>query len=349
MRTVTTVSALLTLGSALVAQTASYTTFGAGCPQTAGHIVPKVAATTWGNTGNAWTLGAANQRWQQEIDASEMPNRPYPMTDIKWREDNVNRTNAAHTLTLKILFGSTTLSSSTLTGTFATNATGVQTTVFDGQLSLPAVPGGNQDLSKFDYVAKLRSTYLYIPRPNENFLIEIINTTATALGRWPDAFDGTGTPGSRVYASGNSAALTGTVGLNHMMVLAFGPTGTAAMPVLSATGVPRLGSTFSVDVGGLTATTAAGLILGASKTQYGAFTLPLDLTLAGAPGCSLLASFDVVGGLPVVQGSGKVTFNVPNQPSLAGLIFHNQFFVLDATANAMQLTWSNGGTATVGN
>ncbi|MCB9919295.1 MAG: hypothetical protein H6832_12910 [Planctomycetes bacterium] len=346
----TGVAAVLFSATMVSAQTASYTTFGASCPNNVGHIVPNVAAVTWGNTGNAWTLGTANQRWQQEIDAVEMPNRPYQMTSLQWREDNVNRTNPAQTLQLKILFGMTTMSSSTMTGTFATNATGAQTVVFDGPMSLPAVPGGNFDLGKFHYVAKLKAPYLYIPRTGENFLIEIINTTATAVPRYPDAFSGTSTMGTRVYASGNSAATSGTLGKNHMMVLGFGNTSSSTpAPVLSATGTPKIGTQFSVDCSGLTATTAAGLILGASKTAWGAFNLPLDLTGAGAPGCYLLVSFDVVAGLPIVAGSGKVTITIPNQPILAGLVFHNQFFVLDAAANAMKLTWSNAGTATIGN
>ncbi|MCA8968643.1 MAG: hypothetical protein KDC95_02625 [Planctomycetes bacterium] len=346
----TGIAAVLFSTTALTAQTASYTTFGSNCPNSVGHIVPNVATTTWGNTGNAWTLGAANQRWQQEIDAVEMPNRPYQMTSLQWREDNVtSRTNPAHTLQLKILFGMTTMSSSTMTGTFATNATGAQTVVFDGPMSLPAVPGGNLDLGKFHYVAKFKAPYLYIPRSGQNFLIEIINTTATAVRRYPDAFDSSSTMGTRVYANNNSAALTGTLDPNHMMVLGFGNTSSSPAPVLSATGTPKIGTQFSVDCGGLTATTAAGLILGASKTVWGAFNLPLDLTGAGAPGCSLLVSFDVVSGLPIVSGSGKVTFTIPNQSSLAGVVFHNQFFVLDAAANAMKLTWSNAGTATIGN
>ena len=336
------------LSAPLLAQTASYSTFGAGCPNGTGHIVPLKAATTWGNSGNAWTLGTNNQRWQQEVDASEMPTTGKPFFHIAWREDNVNRNNAAHVLQLKILVGRTTYSSSTLTGTFATNATGAQTTVFDGKMSLPAVNGGNNDLQKFHYVAKFNKPYVYVPVKGQNFLIEIINSTATYARRYPDCFSGTGTPGSRVYASGSTTAASGTLGKNHLMVMAFG-TSTASAPILSATGTPAMGKSFSIDLSNGNGNTAAGLIFGVSKTVWGAAKLPFDLSGAGGTGCSLLVSFDALIALPVVSGAGSVKFAVPINKALLGTSFHNQFFAVDKSANALGLSFTNGGTGLIGN
>lgn len=349
MHLIPTLAIGLLLASFVPAQTASYTTFGTGCPDPVGHVVPRVAVNTWGNSANAWTLGAANQRWQQQIDKSEMPTRPMQFFSLQWREDNANRTNPAHTLRLKILFGNTTYSSSTLTNNFGTNATGTQTVVFDGNMSLPAVPGGNQDLRKFHYVAKLTRPFLYVPLANQNFLIEIINSTTTRVARYTDVFSGSGTPGSRVYANNSTTALTGALGRNHMVVLSFGNTPATSGPTLSATGTPGLGKSFSVDLSGLTGTAAAGLIFGGSTSKWGAFNLPLDLTLAGAPGCSLLVSFDASIGLAVLNGTGSVKFTIPNQNSLLGLRFFNQFFVLDSAANTLGLIWSNGGNGLIGN
>jgi hypothetical protein len=335
------------LSSSLVAQAATYTTFGSGCPSGNGHIVPLTGVSAWGNSANAWTLGTNNQRWQQEVDASQMPTTGKPFFNIGFREDNANRSNGAHVLQLKILVGMTTYSSATLTGTFATNATGAQTTVFDGKMSLPAVPGGNQNLKKFDYVAKFSKPYVYVPIKGQNFLIEIVNTTPTYVRRYPDCFSGAGTPGSRVYASGNPTAASGTLGKNHLMVMSFGTTNATA-PVLSATGTPAMGKTFSVDLSSANGNTAAGLIFGVSKTVWGAAKLPFDLGGAGGPGCSLLVSFDALLALPVISGAGSVKFGVPNNRALLGTSFHNQFFAVDRSANSLGLSFTNAGTGKIG-
>ena len=331
----------------LFAQTGTYTTFGSGCPDSTGWVVPRKAVTAWGNSANAWTLGTINQRWQQEIDASELPKTGKPFFSIAWREDNANRTNPANVLTLKIMLGMTKYSSTTLTNNFGTNASGKQTVVFNGKMYLPAVPGGNQNLKKFHYVAKFSKPFIYVPIKNQNLLIEIINSSTKIVRRYTDVFSGTGTPGSRVYANGSQTATTGALGRAHMVVLAFGSS-TKTAPVLSATGVPAIAKTFSVDLSGANGNTAAGLILGASKTSWGAIKLPLSLSGAGAPGCSLLVSFDTLGTLPVLSGSGSVKFSLPNDPLLVGAQFHNQFFVLDKSANTLGLSWTNGGTGKIG-
>jgi hypothetical protein len=121
-------------------------------------------------------------------------------------------------------------------------------------------------------------------------------------------------------------------------------------PVLSATNTPKLGSSnFSVDLSGAKATTAAGLILGISKTSWGPITLPLSLAGAGAPGCSLLVSFDQMFVLATdASGKASFSFKIPNDKAFNGATFHDQWFALDTTANSLGLVWSNGGTGVIG-
>ncbi|MAE77141.1 MAG: hypothetical protein CMJ85_09755 [Planctomycetes bacterium] len=125
--------------------------------------------------------------------------------------------------------------------------------------------------------------------------------------------------------------------------------GAAGVPALGVTGLPKLGTTFSVTLTNAKASTAALLITGVSNKLWGAFRLPLDLTGAGAPGCWLLVSFDLnVSLLTSTTGTAKISFPIPNNPVLGGLVFHNQWAVLDPPANALDLVFSNGGTATIG-
>ncbi|MFQ5507057.1 MAG: hypothetical protein ACE5F1_19980 [Planctomycetota bacterium] len=113
--------------------------------------------------------------------------------------------------------------------------------------------------------------------------------------------------------------------------------------------VPKLGQPIWVDLGLAKKNAPACLIIGASKKAWGPFTLPLDLTGAGAPGCWLLVSVDLTLCFAVSgTGSGSVKLDIPNDASLCGVRFHNQFYILDSTANPLKLVWSNGGSGRIG-
>ncbi|MEZ5988728.1 MAG: hypothetical protein R3F30_06325 [Planctomycetota bacterium] len=121
------------------------------------------------------------------------------------------------------------------------------------------------------------------------------------------------------------------------------------VPALSATGVPKVNSTFSVDLDKALPSTPVLLLIGASNSVWGPIQLPLDLTPAGAPGCGLLCSFD----LPLAaqaDTAGKSSFKlpVPNDTGLVNVVFHDQWIVLDPKANTLGLAFSNGGTGTIG-
>ncbi|MCB9882944.1 MAG: hypothetical protein H6832_04425 [Planctomycetes bacterium] len=75
-----------------------------------------------------------------------------------------------------------------------------------------------------------------------------------------------------------------------------------------------------------------------------------DAAETGAPGCYLVASYDMLIGASATTsyGTAAIPIQVPSDASLVGNAFHNQWFVLDAGANKLGLTFSNGGTAIVG-
>ena len=125
---------------------------------------------------------------------------------------------------------------------------------------------------------------------------------------------------------------------------------TRRRPELGFASVPTLAQNSTVLVQGGTPSGNAFLTFGGSSTSWGALALPFDLTPLGGGGCSVLASFDLV--VPTTldgAGLGSVAFGVPNDPSLLGQPFFNQWVVADPGANALQLLLSNGGRARVGN
>lgn len=122
-----------------------------------------------------------------------------------------------------------------------------------------------------------------------------------------------------------------------------------AVPTLSITGSPVVGVSFSLDLARAAARAPAVLSIGASNTTWGSVNLPLDLTSAGANGCSLLASPDLLLALLTsANGSALLTINVPNDAALYQARFFNQFIVVDPQANALGFAFSNGGAGQLG-
>jgi hypothetical protein len=94
------------------------------------------------------------------------------------------------------------------------------------------------------------------------------------------------------------------------------------------------------------------LIIGASNTKWGAFNLPLDLTVAGAKGCKLGVSMDLL--LPTVtektRADGYVSndLDIPNIAALGGITLHAQYMVIDPGFNGLNLRFSNLYSNTIG-
>jgi len=162
---------------------------------------------------------------------------------------------------------------------------------------------------------------------------------------------------SLVLASGLAQAQTASVQL-------FGtacpdPLG-AGSPSLTVTGVPRLGTSYSVNYsagpsgrppqgGSIVPILATGL----SSTSAGGvplpFAIPVNWYVQQPAGCLLLVSAELA---QVPPGAGPVTFSVPNVPALAGLALHHQWLVawIDtfAPSGRRYLLGSNAARAQIG-
>jgi hypothetical protein len=119
-----------------------------------------------------------------------------------------------------------------------------------------------------------------------------------------------------------------------------------APALLSTTTLPTLGKLFQLDLTQSPNGVVVG-IFGASSTAYGPIKLPLDLG-AVAPGCFVFQSFDLLLAAGAASGSAKVSLPIPNNNALLGVKFLNQWLILNKGANALGLTFSNGGEGTIG-
>ena len=99
---------------------------------------------------------------------------------------------------------------------------------------------------------------------------------------------------------------------------------------------------------GASASRIYGLVLGSSSSRWGAFRLPL--TLPFGSGCQLQVSYDQVlaTGRTSSGGEAKVPLRIPSAPSLIGVSFFNQFWMLESTSRGLEMSWSNAGRVTLG-
>lgn len=328
----------------------SYVSYGQGCPGSGqsntspGVILPMSMRTQMGGRGNYFGVGRADQIYQQVFLGSEAPK---PLVVLGYGLRQIHSTPGG-TQTYKITLGYTKYNHSNITSTFASNwnARGPGAVMFQGKVVLPQLPGNNSNVNRFALQVRFSRPWVYTPKAGDNILWQLENTSAASSVNGYDAVSGSTT--TRVYASPVTST-SGTVGRNYGLAFKLLTPNTSAVPLLSNTGLPSINATFTIGLSQAKPNTAAGLITGFSQTKYGAFQLPLDLTPFGAPGCNLLTSFDIM--IPAaVDGSGAASskFAIPNDTKLRGLIFYNQYFVLDAAINALGLVWSNAAKATIG-
>ena len=91
------------------------------------------------------------------------------------------------------------------------------------------------------------------------------------------------------------------------------------------------------------ASTSGMLIIGLSRSRWGATALPYSLAAMGAASCMLNVSLDLQLGV-ATDASGKVVLKagIPNNPALTALPVYVQWAMFEAGANAAGLTTTKG-------
>lgn len=109
-------------------------------------------------------------------------------------------------------------------------------------------------------------------------------------------------------------------------------------PRIAATGVPTIGSTFSINLSKATPAVQALFFFGISNTTWSGIPLPLSLAIVGMPNCSLNVSGEIIVPLLTIgggQGGGisSVTFVIPSNPFLIGVSVFAQWFVMNTAGS----------------
>ncbi|MFO1078474.1 MAG: hypothetical protein U1E73_12190 [Planctomycetota bacterium] len=153
------------------------------------------------------------------------------------------------------------------------------------------------------------------------------------------------------YSNGASSDFW-TYGGNDATFRTFGtgcPGSNGLPPRIAPLAVPALGGAVDFDVADLPGYASAIVVaVGFGDQHWGNFTLPLELTPYGLPGCRAYTSADAAFALAHQGGSAHVSLPLPNNPAFAGLRLYYQCFSADPQlANPAGGTTSNAGEATL--
>ncbi|MBL8750253.1 MAG: hypothetical protein JNK78_13890 [Planctomycetes bacterium] len=101
----------------------------------------------------------------------------------------------------------------------------------------------------------------------------------------------------------------------------------------SATIPATTGLTYTIHWTGLPLTTAAVIVFqGLSNQNYQGIPLPVDASILGLSGCTVLVSPDFVSLALAGSGTTDTTMFLPNDPTLVNLPFYSQILIPDDTA-----------------
>jgi hypothetical protein len=347
----------LTLGLCTAQVTATYGTFGAGCPGTgtglAGtQLLPALANTAWGS-GNAIPLGWSPNKYQQAFQGSELPTA-FTMAGLSLRQTHTGAVAHGFTIDVEIKVGYTTRWLSTLDTVFANNWD-VSPPVVVLPRSLVVLPDElatyPQTYTQMLTTIPWTSTFDWVPQTGRNLLVEITvfgNSAGGGIYGYPlDNLSGTvsqwGTPATATSANGGPVRGFG-------VTMGFVEQTHTAVPSLYSTDTPQIGNQFRVRVAQGVPSSLVFLELGITASSWNGNALPMSLAGYGAPGCTLLMGpFDSQALVTNAAGATNLQYNIPNNIYALGINIYNQALLLDPTVNSLGLVTTNGGHGVLGN
>jgi hypothetical protein len=202
-----------------------------------GVVLPNAYTDVMGEAWNTFPHANSNMRYQQVFLGSELGGLRF-VSGLCLRRDELFG-GPAGTQQLTVKLGPTRLDHTTLTPVFDANYSATPTTVFSGDVNIPASSGGG---TPDDFYVCLEFTTLYLHPAGSNVIVEIVNTSSTRFSNFADACQGgAGCTTTRVWAV-SATATAGNIDLRfHGLIMKFirgaDPTTKAGNPVVqSATG-----------------------------------------------------------------------------------------------------------------
>jgi hypothetical protein len=318
--------------------------------QGANYYIPDNSPTTgtcnvipFGLGGATTSATWSNQVYQQNLTNAQLGNSAVlEICDLAF---SPCATGIKHFDTIEVVLGQST--TATLSTTFSANLMTNVKTVLKAKNYDWYRNAGMWDRIGFD------DTYLYIKGTHPFLVIQITLTGARALTTSYGSGNHRQGPNRRVYKFGwtGTPPTTGSNGIGALKInvvcrkpdlhrYGHGCKGSnGKTPALGFTGSAALGATMSIDVTDCLANALSLHVIGLMRFGAG-----IDLGLAGAPGCLLYETTDIV--IPKVAsatGAYQLKFTVPKDRTLVCLRIYTQAFPADAAANRFGMTTSNYG------
>lgn len=300
----------------------------------ASKVIPAANASVEGSRQSVYPFGYTTPRVQQVWAGTAITSSVAFISGFEYRA-NAPRSATQAMLArsykrLQLDFGTTTVSPTTLSKTFATNITSTMTTVFNAAYNLPAQPATATSPSPFNIIFSWTTPVMF-SSANGNLLADV--TIPGPRGKSNYFID------AEVSSGGGGGTIS-----------PFGTTGVFSRPEsvkLSANpGTLIPGGTLTLTCAPFRNRYVGNLMISLSNRMWGSIPLPLDLAFIGAPRNSLYVGMDIV--LPFSTTaigtfhSSNLTARIPNQSQYYGLRLYTQAYYLDAKANAAGLVTTHG-------
>jgi hypothetical protein len=294
-------------------------------------------------TCNAFPFSTTNMRYQALITAADL-------------------SNTAGSICCLSLAPCTTgvRSMATITVKMAHFSGAAMTTTFDSNLNTPGPAVTVLDSVNYQWIQVanawndigLQNPFAY--NGVDNLVVEVLVTGSAGVSGTTHR-DATN---QRVYLGSYTGQLTGTnggltafkmrvsMGDASTQLFGAGCAGSAGTPAFSFIGTAQLGQVLGFDCVNTPPLGITFMIMGNDSHLP---VYPLDLGVAGAPGCTLYHNLLFVVSVPS-DGSGRALtrLQLPQDPTLACLPLYFSYLVFDPPANALGLTSSNYGRAVLG-
>lgn len=118
--------------------------------------------------------------------------------------------------------------------------------------------------------------------------------------------------------------------------------GSGTVPLLSNSGVPTIGQSFSVNLSSAAASSTALFTVGVGRTN-------IDMAIIGAPGCRLYTNPLLILSMTTgTTGTASLNITIPNDSTLVGTPFNTQWAVIQPGVNPAGILFTAGGEGKVG-
>jgi hypothetical protein len=299
-------------------------------------VVPANASSADANASSAFPFGYQSMHMQQVWDGGVICTTQAAILGMTVR---VNRADAgiAQAFTaqnMRVLLGHTSVTPATMSTTFASNVTGPMTTVFQGNMNVPAQQPPVGKAAPFNLpLFALTAPFMYT-RAGGDLILEMISDPPNGK---PSYFVDAATSGGNLVQWGTPGRLASDNLNFHAISRA-----NQAIP----------GGTVDLSTETTVKSYPGGLLFGLTDQSIGGLPLPFDLGFFGATGNWLYLAPIATAPHNFQQTSmgwaSTLALPVPNLPTLVGGRIYAQSYLVDPPANNAGLVTTDAIEATIG-